>query len=257
LRIRDPHSLRAALGAFRRRARPFGPRHLAALSNASSEERLDPAYRSALVAFTASSVLGERAAADYARAAATNGPRALRGGFARQADDERRHAQLDEIRLRQLGIDPAKAPTLAPNVASDIRAAARTSDPLQQMFETNFVGESALAGATFPFVIRLARANVDRRSVELNRARLADEVSHVRFASLTFEILVGQDPRNVRVLEAWQEEHFSGATLGFLADVAPALDRAPNRPPGDWLGDAMRAYGRRANALGLRLPGRL
>lgn len=227
------------------------------MPDAASDERLDPAYRVALVAFTASSVLGERAAADYAHAAASDGPRALREGFARQAYDERRHAQLDELRLRQLGVDPEKAPTLTPNVASDMRVAARRRDPLRQMFETNFVGESALAGATFPFVIRLARANADRRSVELNRARLADEVSHVRFASLTFEILVGQDPRNVHVLEAWQEEHFSGATLGFLADVVPALDRAPNRPPGDWLGDAARAYQRRATALGLRLPGRI
>jgi hypothetical protein len=258
LRIHALEPLGAAAAAFRGLAPLFDAAALEALASADPEHdrRIDPAYREAVVPFYASSVLGERAAADSCRRAVDDAPAPLRAGFLAQAIDEERHARLDETRLAQLGVDPATAPDVTPGVASEMRASAGEPDPLRRMFVTNFIGETALAGATFPFVIELARANGDRLSVALNRARLADESRHVRFAERAFSVLVAQDEENLRVLQRWQDEHFAIPAGAFVWEVAPYLDAAPHRPAGDWLGRALDAYRARAERLGLRPPPR-
>ena len=225
-----------------------------AAADPDRDARLDPEYRQAILPFYASSLLGERAAAAYARRAATAGPPELAGGFAAQAGDEERHAALDATRLGLLGVDPESAERLTPGVAREMREALEVTDPLRRMFLTNFIGETALASATFPFVIRLAEANSDALSVALNRARLRDERRHAAFAERTFSILVAQDARNLAVLQRWQDEHFAPSANAFIEEVAPALESAPNRPDGDWLGDALAAYRRRAEGIGLRAP---
>lgn len=255
--VRDPGALARALDAFRRPTAAFGPADLGALASADPghDERLDPRYREAVLPFYASSLLGERAAASYAaRAAIDERVAPLAPGFEQQARDEARHAALDEMRLAQLGADPERAADITPGVAREMAESLEVADPFRRMFLTNFVGESALAAATFPFVIALARANADVHSVVLNRERLADEQRHVRFAVLAFEALVAQDERNRSALQRWQDEHFAEPAGGFLAEVVPALERAPRRPEGDWLGEAVAAYGRRASRLGLRPP---
>lgn len=256
LSVPRAEALGAACAAFRRANPPFRPRDLLALAAAhpAHDAGLDPAYRDAVVRFHASSVLGERAVAASAARAARTAPFPLREGFAAQAADEERHAALDELRLALLGVDPGSAREITPAVAREVEEAVADPDPLRRMFVTNFIGETALAGATFPFVVALAEANGDPLSAQLNRARLADERRHVRFAVRTFEILAGRNPRNRAILQRWQDEHFARAGSAFLEEVAPALDRAPNRPAGDWLGAALEAYRRRASRLGLRPP---
>lgn len=197
-------------------------------------------------------MLGERAAARIARRAAGHGPPALAPGFRAQARDERRHAALDATRLRLLGVDPATAAVITPGVAREV--AQSDPDPMRDVFASAFVGESVLAGATFPFVIALAESNRDAVSATLERSRLADERRHVRFATTAFEILVSQDPANREVLQRWQDEQFARGASAFLSEVAPWLERAPNRPEGDWLGGALAVYRARALRLGLRGP---
>lgn len=253
--MRDEAALRAAVAVFERPPPRFGADELAAMAgrDPGHDARLDPGYRAAVVPFYASSALGERAAEAYAHRAAEDAPAPLRPGFAVQAEDERRHAVLDEARLAQLGID-APPQEITPGVAAEMEESLTVSDPLRRMFLTNFIGETALAGATFPFVIALAEANGDRLSAELNRTRLADERRHVAFAVMTFRILVVQERSNRAVLQAWQDEHFAQTQNAFIEEVAAPLERAPNRPADDWLEDALRAYRVRAAALGLSAP---
>lgn len=252
LRLPDPAALAVAATAFDRRGTPFRPEDLRALPG--DDERLDPRYREALVRYYSSSLLGERAAAAFAGAAARAGPPTLERGFEAQAADEERHASLDETRLAQLGADPAAARTVVPSVAREMDASLGFDDPMRRLFLTNVVGETALAASVFPAVIALALANGDARSAALERARLADEVRHVRFATKVFEILVVADPANGAVLQRWQDEHFTSDAGAFLTEVVPALERAPGWQPGPWLDEALEAYRRRARGLGLRPP---
>lgn len=256
LAVPDVTSLATATAELDRREAPFDTPALAALAGANpgQDDRLHPAYRAAVVAFTSSSVLGERAAAAGARRAARRGPATLAAGFRLQARDEARHARLDEARLRQLGTEPVEAAGVTPGVAREMAAVGRIADPLRWFFLTSFIGESVLAGATFPFVIGLAEANGDRLSARLNRARLADEERHTRFALRAFEILVAQDAGNRGVLQRWQDEHLGGPSGAFVEEVVPLLLAAPRAPEGDWLGAGMEAYRRRAGRLGLRVP---
>lgn len=254
--VLDWEALGAAVEALRRTGRAFGADDLLALARADAghDARLDPAYRSAILPFYASSLLGERAAEENARRAASLLPEPVARGLRSQAEDERRHAGLDDARLRLLGVDPRTARDVTPGVAREMAESRAFDDPLRRVFLTNFVGETALAAATFPYVIALAGANGDRLSVRLNRARLADEVRHAVFALRLFELVVGVDERNLPVLQRWQDEHFAAGGTAFLSEVAPALERAPRRPPGDWLGAALDAYRTRARRLGLRAP---
>lgn len=254
--MRDWEALGPAAAVLEGGGQVFTPHSLTAIADADPghDSRLDPEYRAAVIVFSASSLLGERAAAASARRAGEAVRRPLSDGFARQAADEERHAALDDERLLMLGVRPGEAAAITPGVAREMQVSLAVEDPFRRLFLTNLVAETALAGATFPFVIALAQANGDRLSVALNRARLADESRHARFAARTFEILIAQEERNRDVLQRWQDEHFAAGTSAFIEEVAPALDRAPHRPSGDWLGAALAAYRARAARLGLRAP---
>lgn len=263
--LRDPRKFVAPGGLnFERHFRLHQqekPRYYDQLAELSDDERnlrtATPGYIEGMTRRWMTLYQGEVAAAKYMGMAAHNVPQDHWDFMACcvcQQIDELQHSEMDRDMLRRARIpedqwdaiyDGCEARVVFDHLLS-------LENPFEITFKGGFVLESANAVVGFHAMARFAEAHHDYLTAANHRTRLTDEPRHMALGAAIARAMVDDDPRNLEVLQGWQDE-FAPLMYTFV-HVSRDIERIPGS---DFSADAMWAgildhHTRNAQKFGLR-----
>jgi hypothetical protein len=251
--LRDPSRFRDPAGlsweryvGFQARERERYLAELATIPRAAMEFRtVSPEYLERAVEQFANNYFSELAATRYIATAAAGAPSEdLKRCCLFQLADEQRHLEMDRDVFQRAGIpegDWLPAWEQPGTTCRFFRHVLELEDPIEILVKANFVAEGAAGPASFTVLADGAEARGDVLSAVNHRARLRDETRHISFARSLVKALIDEDPANLDVIQAWQDE-----SLRLFSDVAKAGRRR------EWWEGFLGSYYKIAQPLGLR-----
>ena len=199
--------------------------------------RLDPRYVDAMRRRWVVLYYGELSSAQYMGTAASHAPLEMTEFITAcvcQQMDELHHSEMDRDVLEQIGLTPREWRALYEETDAKIvfDHLLAIDDPFEIAVKGGLFLESASAVVAFPTLIKIAEAHDDYLTAANHRTRLTDEPRHMALGVATMRALVQDDPRNLEVVQRWQDEfapllrHFVTASRdmvglpngGFAAD---------------------------------------
>ncbi len=204
---------------------------IASLPEDIREMRLDPRYVTAMRRRWVTLYFGEIASAQYMGTAATNVPLAMHEFITTcvcQQIDELHHSEMDRDVLMKIGLGPAEWTAIYEDTASKevFDHLLAIEDPLEIAVKGGLFLESASAVVAFPALIRIAEAHGDYFTAANHRTRLTDEPRHMALGVATLRALVADDPKNIELVQQWQDE-FTPLLRGML-DASREMTGLPN-----------------------------
>jgi hypothetical protein len=246
-RFRDPANLtweRYIALQGRERERYLAER--AALpEDALAYRTVSPRYLERAVEQFANNYFSELSATHYIATAAANAPfDELKKCCLFQLADEQRHLEMDRDVFERAGIAEADwlpAWEQPGTTCRFFRHVLELEDTIEILVKANFVAEGAAGPGTFTVLADGAEARGDLLSAVNHRARIRDETRHISYARALVKALLEDDPGNLDVIQAWQDE-----SLRLFAEVAKGGERR------EWWEGFLGSYYKIALPLGLR-----
>ena len=193
----------------------------------------------------ANNYYSELSATHYIATAAANAPfDELKKCCLFQLADEQRHLEMDTEVFQRAGIperDWLPAWEAPGTTCRFFRHVLELEDSIEILVKANFVAEGAAGPGTFAVLADGAEARGDVLSAVNHRARIRDETRHISYARALVKALIEDDPRNLEVIQRWQDE-----SLHLFAEVARGGERR------EWWEGFLDSYYRIALPLGLR-----
>lgn len=182
--------------------------------------RLDPAYIAAMRRRWVVLYYGELSSAQYMGTAASHAPLEMTAFITCcvcQQMDELHHSEMDRSVLERVGLTPEEwrriyEETEARGVFDHLLS---LDDPFEIAVKGGLFLESASAIVAFPALIKIAEGHGDAYTAANHRTRLTDEPRHMALGVATLRALVADDPRNLEVVQEWQDE-FAPLLRAFL-----------------------------------------
>lgn len=206
---------------------------------------VSPRYLERAIDQFANNYYSEESATRYIATAAANAPfEALKTCCLFQVADEQRHLEMDRevfehARIPESDWLPAwEAPG---TTCRFFRHVLELEDTIEILVKANFVAEGAAGPATFAVLADGAEERGDLFSAVNHRARVRDETRHISFARVLVKALIEDDPRNLDVIQQWQDE-----SLRLFVEVAHGGARRA------WWEGFLDSYYKIALPLGLR-----
>jgi len=225
-RFRDPTNLTweryIALQA-RERERYLAER--AAIPREALEYKtVSPRYLEQAVEQFANNYFPELSATHYIATAAANASfDELKKCCLFQLADEQRHLEMDREVFERAGIperDWLPAWEQPGTTCRFFRHVLELEDTFEILVKANFVAEGAAGPGTFAVLADGAEARGDLLSAVNHRARIRDETRHISYARALVKALIEDDPRNLDVIQQWQDE-----SLRLFSEVAKGGER--------------------------------
>src|SRR5262249_8199904 len=205
---------------------------------------VSPRYLERAVEQFANNYFPELTATHYVATAAANAPfDELKKCCLFQLADEQRHLEMDREVFQRAGIperDWLPAWEQPGTTCRFFRHVLELDDTIEILVKANFVAEGAPGPGTFPVLADGAEERGDRLSAVTHRARIRDETRHISYARALVKALIEDDPANLDVIQAWQDE-----SLRLFAEVAHGGARQA------WWEGFLESYYRIALPLGL------
>src|SRR5262247_842937 len=246
-RFKDPASLtwdRYITLQARERER-YGAERDALPAEALDFSGAKPRYLERAVDQFANNYWSEEAATRYIATAAAHAPfEELKKCCLFQLADEQRHLEMDrEVFERARIPEPDRLPAWEQpgTTCRFFRHVLELEDPIEILVKANFVAEGAAGPGTFTVLADGAEARGDLLSAVNHRARVRDETRHISYARALVRALIEEDPRNLDVIQRWQDE-----SLRLFAEVAHGGRRR------EWWEGFLDSYYKIALPLGLR-----
>jgi hypothetical protein len=206
---------------------------------------VSPRYLERAVDQFANNYYSEESATHYIATAAANAPfEALKACCLFQLADEQRHLEMDRDVWEHAGIperDWLPAWESPGTTCRFFRHVLELEDTIEILVKANFVAEGAAGPGTFAVLADGAEAGGDVLSAVNHRARIRDETRHISFARALVKALIEEDPANLDVIQAWQDE-----SLQLFKEVARGGERR------EWWEGFLGSYYKIALPLGLR-----
>jgi hypothetical protein len=204
-----------------------------------------PGYLARAVDQFANNYYSELSATHYIATAAARAPfDELKKCCLFQLADEQRHLEMDREVFERARIPEGDwlAAWEAPGTTCRFfRHVLELDDTYEILVKANFVAEGAAGPGTFAVLADGAEERGDLLSAVNHRARVRDETRHISFARALVKALVEDDPRNLDVIQQWQDE-----SLRLFAEVARGGARR------EWWEGFLSSYYKIAQPLGLR-----
>ncbi len=206
---------------------------------------VSPRYVERAIDQFANNYYSEESATHYIATAAAGAPfEELKKCCLFQLADEQRHLEMDTEVFERAGI-PARdwlpAWEQPGTTCRFFRHVLTLEDPIEIIVKANFVAEGAAGPGTFTVLADGAEARGDLLSAVNHRARLRDETRHISYARALVKALIEEDPANLDVIQAWQDE-----SLRLFVEVARGGERR------EWWEGFLTSYYKIAAPLGLR-----
>lgn len=184
---------------------------VASLPEGVREMRIDPGYVEAMRRRWVTLYYGELSSVQYMGRAAANAPLDMTEFITCcvcQQVDELHHQEMDRDVLRKIGLDETSWRRVYEDTASKelFDHLLAIEDPFEIAIKGGLFLESASAVVAFPALIRIAEAHGDGLTAANHRTRLTDEPRHMALGVATLRALVEDDPRNIEVVQQWQDE---------------------------------------------------
>src|SRR5262247_3408344 len=180
---------------------------------------VSPRYLERAVEQFANNYFPELAATHYVATAAARAPfEELKKCCLFQLADEQRHLEMDREVFERAGIperDWLPAWESPGTTCRFFRHLLELEDTVEILVKGNFVAEGAAGPGTFAVLADGAEARGDVFSAVNHRARVRDETRHISYARVLVKALIDEDPSNLDVIQAWQDE-----SLQLFAEVA-------------------------------------
>src|SRR3989442_2424550 len=171
---------------------------------------VNPRYLERPIDEFANNYFPEQSATRYIATAAANAPfEELKTCCLFQLADEQRHLEMDREVFERAGIperDWLPAWEQPGTTCRFFRHVLELEDPIEILVKANFVAEGAAGPGTFTVLADGAEARGDLLSAVNHRARLRDETRHISYARALVKALVEEDPANLDVIQASQDE---------------------------------------------------
>jgi Methane/Phenol/Toluene Hydroxylase len=213
-------------------------------ADALAYRTVNPAYLRRAVDQFANNYYSELSATHYIATAAANAPfDELKKCCLFQLADEQRHLEMDREVWERAGIpegDWLPAWEAPGTTCRFFRHVLELEDTVEIIVKANFVAEGAAGPGTFTVLADGAEERGDLLSAVNHRARIRDETRHISFARALVKALIEDDPSNLAVIQAWQDE-----SLQLFAEVARGGQRR------EWWDGFLASYYKIALPLGL------
>lgn len=171
---------------------------------------VSPRYLERAVEQFANNYFPEEAATRYIATAAANAPcESLKTSCLFQLADEQRHLEMDRDVFDRAGIperDWLPAWEQPGTTCRFFRHVLELDDSIEIIVKANFVAEGAAGPGTFTVLADGAEARGDLLSAVNHRARIRDETRHISYGRALVKALIEDDPSNLEVIQAWQDE---------------------------------------------------
>jgi hypothetical protein len=184
-------------------------------------ETVSPRYLERAIEQFANNYFSEDAATHYIATAAAHAPfEELKKCCLFQLADEQRHLEMDRDVFEQARMperDWLPAWEQPGTTCRFFRHVLELDDTIEILVKANFVAEGAAGPGTFAVLADGAEARGDLLSAVNHRARVRDETRHISYARALVKALIEEDPSNLDVIQAWQDESlrlFSEAAKG-------------------------------------------
>ena len=208
-------------------------------------KHVKPGYLENAVEAFANNYWSEEAATRYIATAAARAPsEEIKKCCLFQLADEQRHMEMDREVFQRAGVpegDWLAAWEQPGTTCRFFRHVLELDDTIEILVKANFVAEGAAGPASFAVLADGAEARGDLFSAVNHRARVRDETRHISYARVLVKALIDEDPSNLDVIQAWQDE-----SLQLFAEVAKGGRRRA------WWDGFLGSYYKIALPLGLK-----
>lgn len=243
--LRDPTLFKAPGGLLREAPRVHTEEkrryfeEVASLPEDAREMRLEPSSLEAMRRRWVTLYYGELSSLQYMGTAASHAPLDMTDFITScvcQQTDELHHAEMDRDVLRKIGLTPDSWRAIYEDTASKdlFDHLLAIDDPFEIAIKGGLFLESASAIVAFPTLIKIAEAHGDYLTAANHRTRLTDEPRHMALGVATLRALVEDDPRNIEVVQEWQDEF-----APLLRNMLDASREMANLPNGGFSADGM------------------